>query len=100
MTESRASPNSQTAARFATLDELRDAHAELLQRRERQAADTAFLDAVAKFIERAGRTGALLYDTADRHTAQSLLNYWSNILYRADREPPTALLALFDERQA
>lgn len=87
-------------ARFATLDQLRAAHAVLLAQREAQAGSPAFLDAVAAFIECAARTGQLLYDTADRRTAQSLLTYWSNLLYRAGREPPGALLALFDERLA
>ena len=71
-----------------------------MQQREQHDLTAAILDAATAFVERGVRSGALLYDTSDRRAAQSLLNYWSNILYRAGREPPDALLTLFDQSQA
>ncbi len=75
---------------------LHAAHAGLLQRRRRGGDSATFLDAVAAFIHSARATGALLDADDDRRAGQSLLDYWSNILYRAGREPPDDILAEFD----
>jgi energy-coupling factor transporter ATP-binding protein EcfA2 len=81
---------------FASLAALKAAHAELLQRRRTDGETPVLLDAIAAFAQRGQATGALLDDDDERGAAQSMLNYWSNIAYRAGREPPDATLAEFD----
>lgn len=87
---------------FATIDRLREAHALLTQQREILATkqSTQLLDDIESFVDRATRSGALLYDVADRQAAQSLINYWSNVLYRSDRELSDTVLAPFDQQLA
>lgn len=80
---------------FPSFAALRAAHSELLKRqREANASDT--FAAVIEFMQRAQATGAWLDSEEDREAAQSLLDYWAAILYRAGYEPPEALLAEFD----
>jgi hypothetical protein len=71
--------------RFPSLVALKEAHGELLQRRRAEGESPALLDAIAAFISRAQATGALLDDDGARDTAQSLLTYWDNLLYRFKR---------------
>src|SRR5262245_59874866 len=88
------------AARFPSLTSLRARHNELLKR-ERESSDApSFLDEIAEFIRRGQATGALLDADADRWAVQSLLDYWTTVLYRAGREPPDAALAEFDHQLA
>jgi CheY-like chemotaxis protein len=54
------------------------------------------LMAMDDFLRRGGVTGALLETDSDRHAAESLLDYWTTILYRAGIEPPDASLREFD----
>jgi WD40 repeat protein len=84
-------------AAFASLAALKAAHGELAQRRRASAETAILLDDIAIFLRRGQATGALLDDDDERAAAQSLLNYWANILYRAGREPPEATLAEFDQ---
>ena len=63
---------------------LMDAHNELLQRESKGKDKEAYLTAVQDFLKRAGATGAVLRNPEERYTAQSLLNYWMTVLYRAD----------------
>ncbi|MFL5804092.1 MAG: WD40 repeat domain-containing protein [Roseiflexaceae bacterium] len=85
------------AATFASLAALKAAHGELAQRRRANAKTAVLLDDIGVFLRRGQATGALLDDDDERAAAQSLLNYWANILYRAGREPPDATLAEFDQ---
>src|SRR5207244_2462926 len=68
--------------------------------RQAQGDTTNVLTAVAAFVQRGSATGVLLDSSDDRRTAQSLLNYWANMLYRAGHESPDATLAEFDPLQA
>src|SRR5262245_21030929 len=69
------------ATTFPSLAALKAAHAELAQRRRAGAETAALLDDIAAFLRRGQATGALLDDEDERAAAQSLLNYWANILY-------------------
>ena len=80
---------------FPSLASLREAHSELVQRR-RADGDTAVVAEVKTFIQRARETGKLLDADEDRGASQSLLDYWSNFLYRVGQESPDANLAEFD----
>ncbi|MBK9715198.1 MAG: WD40 repeat domain-containing protein [Kouleothrix sp.] len=99
MNDQIAPPLADEAA-FASLAALKAAHADLLQRRRAGPETPALLDDIATLVRRGQGTGVLLDDDDERAAAQSLLNYWANILYRAGREPPDATLAEFDPRLA
>jgi Novel STAND NTPase 1 len=81
---------------YPSLVALRDAHGALLDQRRAGGDSAALLMAAEAFVQRGMLTGALLDGNEDRRAAQSLLNYWANILYRADRGPLDATLAEFD----
>src|SRR5690242_621572 len=84
------------AAGFPSMASLRLAHADLLKRERANGAAPAFLDEVTNFIRRGRATGALLDIDGERWAAQSLLDYWATVLYRAGREPPSSTLDEFD----
>lgn len=78
---------------FPSLDELRDAHYELLETADADAepssAETAARERrIADFISRAAATGALLDAPADRKTAQSFIDYWVASFYTSARYEP------------
>jgi WD40 repeat protein/tetratricopeptide (TPR) repeat protein len=89
-----------TGYEFPSLTILKQRHLELLEaetesaNRETPAAD--FLEDVREFMYRASATGRVLDDDHDRGTAQTLLNYWATVLFRAgvpdETVPPTSLL--------
>src|SRR6266508_2554121 len=81
---------------FPSLAALKGAHIELLERRWLSDATPAFLVEIAAFVRRGSATGVLLNADDDRWTSQSMLDYWSNLLYRLGYEPPDATLATFD----
>ncbi len=85
---------------FPSLSSLRSAHSELLKRHRESGSTTELLAEMEEFIYRGRATGALLDADEDRWASQSLLDYWSAILYRAGREPPDATLAEFDSALA
>jgi hypothetical protein len=51
---------------------------------------------IEAFVRKGSATGALLDAEDDRWEGQSLLDYWSAMLYRAGFEPPDASLAEFN----
>lgn len=84
------------AEAYPSLAALRAAHSGLIQRRRLSGDTPAFLAEVQAFIARGQATGALLDADGDRLAAQSLLDFWANVLMRAGQEPPEATLADFD----
>jgi WD40 repeat protein len=100
--------------RYPSLSALRAAHLELLKTFQRPAnrpptvveggtgpSDEERLHAAEAFIRQGRATGAVIRDGKDRWEAQSLLDYWVTVLYRAGlKEPPDATLAAFDESAA
>jgi WD40 repeat protein/tetratricopeptide (TPR) repeat protein len=87
---------------YASLEELKEEHTTLLRRRRGgfEADPSAFLDDVATFLRRGFASGSVLGDDAERYSAQSLLTFWSNVLYREGREVPEESLAEFNPDQA
>lgn len=83
-----------------SLSSLRSAHSELLKRHRETGSTPELLAEMEEFIYRGRATGALLDTDEDRWASQSLLDYWSAILYRAGREPPDATLAEFESALA
>ncbi len=86
--------------RFPSLAALRAAHSSLLQMHRLQGDAVDVLAAIQRFIVQARAIGALLDSEADRATAQSLLDYWSTILYRAGQPDTNILLEEFDSTLA
>src|SRR5262245_1591570 len=96
MTESTTPLVNENATQFPSLTALRAAHVNLLRRyRENNRAEDSLADIIA-FLYAGQATGALLNDTEERWTAQSLLDYWATTLYQAGREPPNSTLAEFN----
>ena len=81
---------------FSSLAALRVAHSELMDHRRDNGQSAAFLADIASFLCQGRMAGALLDGDADRWAAQSLLDYWSNILLRSGGEAVDASLAEFD----
>ena len=94
--------------RFASLDVLRKEHARLLEARRQHPSENLsignnnsestgtansadLLKQISEFVARGAATGALIDDEANRRATQSMLDYWANVLYRADVECPRTL---------
>lgn len=97
--ENQAPATSDSAA-FPSLAAMRAAHRDLLQSRRDDGTNPAFLAEVQTFLKRGQATGALLEANDERESGQSLLNFWSNVLYRANGELVDATLSEFDSRLA
>ncbi|HYH68466.1 MAG TPA: hypothetical protein VD866_27485 [Urbifossiella sp.] len=85
-----AAPVDDPGGRYPSLKDLRDEHLRLVRSFKTEKTlspeqHDALLDEVAEFVRRGRATGAVLGASEDRHTAQGLLTYWSNALYRAGR---------------
>jgi WD40 repeat protein len=91
-----AAPDESPAVPFPSLTELMAKHAELLQRELEMKSPVApeFLTEVKNFIRNGRETGKSLDSANERRAAQSLLNYWITVLYRAgETDAPDAILA-------
>jgi len=80
---------------YPSLASLKEAHLQLVERYRTEEKDR-LLEDVEAFLRRGAASGALLDSDLDRSSAQSLLDYWVTLLYRAQRIPPDAILAEFD----
>jgi WD40 repeat protein/GAF domain-containing protein len=98
--EKQLKSTNKDAISFPSLSSLRSAHSELLKHHRESGSTTELLAEIEEFIYRGRATGALLDTDEDRWASQSLLDYWSAILYRAGHEPPDATLAEFDSALA
>ena len=81
---------------------MKEEHSNLLRRRRCDFEDSpsGFLDEIETFLKRGFASGSVLGDDAERYSAQSLLTYWSNVLYREGREPGEDSLVEFNPDQA
>lgn len=86
--------------RFSSFPAMRTAHTELLRSYRDKGASPDLLDEADAFVARGSRTGALIDLDEDRMGAQSLLDYWSAVLSRAERPPTQAFLEEYDESLA
>lgn len=85
---------------FPSLIKLRSAHSELLKLHREHGDEPEILAEIKQLMHKGQATGALLDNEDDRWAAQSLLDYWSSLLYRAGEETPDATLAEFDSSLA
>lgn len=85
---------------FASLADLRVAHIDLLKQFREQGPTDKAIAQVVGFLHSGRATGALLSDTEERWSAQSILDYWATTLYQHGQAPIDATLAEFDPYQA
>jgi WD domain, G-beta repeat len=82
--------------RFPSLKALRIAHSEMLMLHRKWGNVPEMKAKIEQLINKGRATGALLDSEEDRWAAQSLLDYWNSLLYRAGSEPPDTTLVDFD----
>ncbi|MGE3401824.1 MAG: ATP-binding protein [Vicinamibacterales bacterium] len=87
-------------ASFPSFAALRTAHTDLLRLYRGAGGSPTLLDQAEAFICAGAATGAVLDDDEERMGAQSLLDYWSAILSRAERPPSSAFLEPFNPEMA
>lgn len=80
---------------FTSLKEICSAHSQLKQRRYQRGMVPSLLEDVSQFVQRGQITGIYLAQESDRLYVQAMLDYWTNILYRAEWPEPEATLAPF-----
>src|SRR5208337_4139869 len=86
--------------RFSSLKDLRVVHTEFLARLDTIGPDDpSLLDAVQRIHELGVATGAVLDESPERREAQSLLDFWENVLYRGGRPMNAVRLAALDEAE-
>lgn len=81
--------------RYQSLAAMRAVHAELITSR-RESGAMPDLERIAMFIRRGKATGALLDSHSDRRGAQSMLDYWDNVLQREGHNTIDPTLQEFD----
>jgi hypothetical protein len=81
---------------FPSLTALRNAHSEMLTLHREKGNEPEIIAKIEQLINKGRATGALLDSEDDRWAAQSLLDYWNSLLYRAGHEPPDAILVDLD----
>ena len=84
--------------RYLSLENINAAHIKLLQR-SKDPDNPELMDEVERYVASVCAAGAILEADADRDAAQKLVTYWSNTLYRAEREPKETLLEEFNEEE-
>ncbi len=81
---------------FPTFAALRARHSELLELDSETDGEESYLADVEKFFKQVQATGSVLAVDEQRRVSQSILNYWTTVLYRADRKPSNTTLADLD----
>lgn len=90
----------ESGSRYNSFASLRAAHNALLKRYREEGDTPEVLTEAEAFLTTGQATGALLDGEEDRWDSQSLLDYWSTMIYRAGRTAPDATLAEFDPELA
>ena len=85
-----------TMRRFLSLASFRDTHSSLMQNHHAHGNTPAFFREVVEFIQAGQELGELLDTSDERWAAQSLLDYWATVLFRADYDAPDVTLAEFN----
>ncbi len=84
--------------RFPSLRAMRDEHNRLVKwyRSHREDPERLNENEIRKFLKLAVETGALLDANQERQAGQSILDYWTTILFQKSRESVEATLADYD----
>jgi WD40 repeat protein len=94
--------NAAPLIRYPSLGAVKAAHRQLLERfsRRDRGGDSVprdvLLDEAEQLMRDGAVTGKVVADEADRRAIQSILDYWTTVLYRADRNPADAIVAEYD----
>lgn len=80
------------SSRFLSIEALRTFHSHLLKLYKESGNEPDILIEIEQFVRKGRATGAILTKEDERWSVQSLLDYWSALLYRAGLEPPDATL--------
>jgi energy-coupling factor transporter ATP-binding protein EcfA2 len=83
---------------FESLQDLRDAHTELLRRLRSGGFSPEVRRDAAAFVESGRGVGALLDQSHERLEAQRILDHWATLLQRAGSDEVEATLAEFEGR--
>ena len=88
--------------RFPSFDSMRAAHSQLIKQYALDAKSDSddFVEPIQEFLNLGQATGALLDADSERESAQTMLDYWTNRLYRLGKSDGDALLAHFDPELA
>src|SRR5215472_3450561 len=99
---SDADMNATPSLRFPSLAAVKAAHRHLLERFSRRdrggegVPRDALLNDAEQFMQDGAATGQLVAEEPDRRAIQSILDYWTTVLFRADRNPADAIVADYD----
>ena len=87
---------------FPSFDSMRAAHSQLVKKYSLDISDDSeeFVKPIQDFLEKGKVTGALLDSDSERDAAQTILDYWSNRLYRLGIRDVDTLLDRFDSELA
>jgi hypothetical protein len=96
MSDAVVALNSNEDDRFSSLASLQAAHSKLLKLHRERGNEPEILAEIGQLMLKGQTTGIFLDSEDDRWAAQSLLDYWSSLLYRAGQEQPDAILLDFD----
>src|SRR5688500_4650305 len=86
----------ETLLAFTSLAEFRAAHSSLLRRYNEGGETPELLDEIEAFVIQGPLIGAILDAEGDRWECQSVLDYWTTLLFRAGRQVEDAPLVEFD----
>lgn len=89
-----------TTERLPSLAALQTLHKELLQARRQDGDTDTILARIEGLIRHGQATGAMLDVEEDREAAQSILDYWLAVLFKAGQTAMDATLADFDPNLA
>jgi len=90
------SQTNETMHTFLSLVAFKNAHSKLLQNYHEQGNTPKFFAEIQEFVQSGRKLGELLDASDDRWAAQTLLDYWATVLFRADYDAPDVVLAEFD----
>lgn len=81
---------------YPSLASLRTEHEKLMEQRQEEGETTESLQRTAAFISNGRKAGAVIETSKNRHAAQSMLDYWDNLLNRAGFPHDDPTLVPFD----
>ena len=85
---------------FPSVSALRAEHENLLRKRQESEETQELFFEVRSFVKKGNESGVLIYDINERWAAQSILDYWANLIYKYSQEDLDANLKDYDPNLA
>lgn len=85
---------------YSSVSSVKEEHRLLIELRREAEEEGAFLDRAELFVQRGVETGVRLDEYQDRSMAQSLVDFWANVLNRSGRPGIASGLRDFDPARA